>query len=61
MNAVKVLPSHAENRKRDLGLPYREARKRLTIYGKNKLERKRKSPGFCCCLISLPILWCWCF
>lgn len=42
MNAVKVLPSHAENRKSDLGLPDREAKRRLEIYGKNKLEQKKK-------------------
>ncbi len=42
MNAVKVLPSHAENRKRDLSLPDREAKRRLEIYGKNRLEQKKK-------------------
>jgi Ca2+-transporting ATPase len=42
MNAVKVLPSYAANKKRDLSLPDREAKRRLEIYGKNKLEQKKK-------------------
>ncbi len=42
MNAVKVLPRYAEKKKVDLSLSDREAKRRLEIYGKNKLEQKKK-------------------
>lgn len=42
MNAVKVLPRYAEKKKVDLSLSDREAKRRLELYGKNKLEQKKK-------------------
>lgn len=42
MNAVKVKPSYAETKKVALCLTDREAKRRLEIYGKNRLEQKKK-------------------
>lgn len=46
MNAVKLLPNHAVEKRRDLGLPDREAKKRLETYGRNKLVQKKKKSWF---------------
>jgi len=46
MQAIRLLPNNAEKRKKDLGLSFIEARRRLEIYGKNKLAHKKKKSWF---------------
>lgn len=46
MQAIRLLPNNAEKRKKDLGLSFAEARKRLEIYGRNKLSQKKKKSWF---------------
>lgn len=42
MQAIKLLPNEAQIKKKEEGLSSSEARRRIEIYGKNKLTKKKK-------------------
>lgn len=46
MQALRLLPNTAETKRKDLGLSSVEAKKRLEIYGRNKLVQKKKKSWF---------------
>ena len=62
MQAIKLLPNEAQIKKKEEGLSSSEARRRIEIYGKNKLTKKKRKPGSCYYCRNLPTLWslrCW--
>ncbi|ANX00655.1 ATPase [Thermoclostridium stercorarium subsp. leptospartum DSM 9219] len=42
MQAIRLLPNNVEKKKKDQGLSSAEARRRMEVYGKNKLATKKK-------------------
>ena len=46
MQALRLLPNNVEKRRKDLGLSSIEARRRMEIYGRNRLAHKKKKSWF---------------